>query len=187
MTCLQLLMIAFGLSMDAFAVSVTNGLCCTVSKRQIAATGLCFGGFQGMMPMIGFLLGMAFETYISALDHYIALLLLGYIGGRMLLDAIRHGETAAVSVLNGRLLLMQGLATSVDALAVGISFAALSDVRIVPAALLIAAVTCLCSMTGVCFGRHFGKRLGSYAQLIGGLLLIGVGVKIFCEHTLLTK
>ncbi len=181
----QLLMIALGLSMDAFAVSVTDGLCCAgIRRRQVLAAGLCFGGFQGLMPLLGFLLGMAFEGYIRALDHYVALLLLGYIGGRMVLESLRKREEATIFVLNARTLLLQGLATSVDALAVGISFAALPDIRILPAAITIAAVTFFCAASGIGLGRHFGNHLGRFAQLAGGLILIGVGLKIFCEHML---
>ncbi len=183
MSYLELFFIAVGLSMDAFAVSITNGLCCSgISKRQMIAMGLCFGGFQGFMPILGFALGMAFESYITALDHYIALVLLCYIGGSMALGAIRSQEEHSEYQLTVRTLLVQGIATSIDALALGISFAALPDVSITAAALTIAGITCLCSILGACFGKSFGYKLGNRAQIVGGLILIVIGIKIFCEH-----
>lgn len=184
MTYIELLLIAIGLSMDAFAVSITNGLCCTnLKKNQIFMIGLCFGGFQGLMPTAGFFLGKAFEVYITALDHYIALVLLGYIGGKMIYDALTEKEeTGNQYTLTVRTLLMQGVATSIDALAVGVSFAALPGVNIMVAALSIAVVTFAFSVVGVCFGKRFGARLGSRALLAGGMILVGIGVKIFIEH-----
>ncbi|MCR5718705.1 MAG: manganese efflux pump MntP family protein [Oscillospiraceae bacterium] len=178
-----LLLTGIGLSMDAFAVSVTNGLCCR-GMRPLHRVGMavCFGLFQGMMPMIGFFLGKLFEDVICAYDHWIALILLCYIGGRMLWEAFFSKDEPETDRLTLRLTLMQGIATSIDALAVGVSFAALSDVPIVTAALLIAGITFAVSLTGVCFGRQLGRLLGSKAQIAGGLLLIGIGVKIFVEH-----
>ncbi len=183
MTYIELFLIAVGLSMDAFAVSISNGLCCTKLKRsQMLAIGVCFGGFQGLMPTIGYFLGKAFESYITAIDHYIALILLGYIGGKMIFDAFSKNEEASYNTLTTPLLLTQGIATSIDALAVGVSFAALPNVNIAAAALSIAAVTFVCSLIGVAFGRKFGEKLGSRATLLGGLILVGIGVKIFVEH-----
>ena len=148
---------------------------------------LCFGGLQGLMPVVGYYLGMAFASYIMALDHYIALLLLCYIGGRMTLEALRSKKSEEFYPFNMRLVLLQGFATSVDALAVGISFAALSNVSIVNAALIIASVTFLCAVAGILLGVRFGNHLGRYAQIVGGLILIGIGIKIFCEHMLCTS
>ncbi len=183
MSYIELFLIAVGLSMDAFAVSISDGLCCTkLKKSQMLAIALCFGGFQGLMPTIGFFLGKAFESYITAVDHYIALVLLGYIGGKMIYDALSKKEEEAHSVLTAPLLLTQGIATSIDALAVGVSFAALPNVSIFAAASFIACVTFVCSIIGVCFGKKFGEKLGSRAMLVGGLILVGIGVKIFIEH-----
>ncbi len=188
MSSVQLFLIAFGLSMDAFAVSVTNGLCCrSLTKPQTGAMALCFGIFQGIMPVIGYYLGMAFASYIMVLDHYIALLLLSYIGGRMILDALRCKTSAESYAFSFRLVLLQGFATSVDALAVGISFAALAGVSIAAAAMVIASVTFLCAIAGIVLGVRFGSHMGGYAQIVGGLILIGIGVKIFCEHMLFTS
>ena len=189
MSFLDLLLIAVGLSMDAFAVSITNGLCCRdLTRGQMIRIGVCFGGFQALMPTIGFFLGRSFSAYIAALDHYIALVLLGFIGGKMLYDALHESEeeTAAGYTLTLRMLLMQGIATSIDALAVGVSFAALPDMHIGVCAGVIGLTTFLFSVVGVTFGKRFGTRLGSHAQMVGGLLLIGIGIKIFVEHMFFT-
>ncbi len=184
MSWIEILLIGVGLSMDAFAVSITNGLSCTNLKRsQMLWIAVCFGGFQGLMPTLGFFLGKAFESYISALDHWIALVLLGYIGGKMIFDALTDKAEEKSYQLTARLLLMQGVATSIDALAVGVSFAALPDVQILPAASMITATTFVFSLVGVLFGKKVGQKLGNHAQLIGGLILVGIGIKIFVEHT----
>lgn len=179
----ELFLIGVGLSMDAFAVSVTNGLCCTNLKRTgMLWIAVCFGVFQGLMPTAGFFLGKAFEVWIYAADHWIALVLLGYIGGKMIFDALTETAEEKKYSLTPKLLLMQGVATSIDALAVGVSLAALPDVQILPAALLITGVTFALSLVGTAFGAKVGQRLGSHAQLAGGLILIGIGIKIFAEH-----
>lgn len=183
MSYLELFLLAFGLSMDAFAVSITNGLYSQKLKRsQIISIGLCFGGFQGMMPTIGYFLGMAFAAFITSADHYIALILLGYIGGSMIVDSRGGRQEISPAVLTAPLLLVQGIATSIDALAVGVSLAALPAVNILTAASLIALVTFFCSVIGVRCGRKFGEKLGSHATLMGGVILVGIGVKIFVEH-----
>ena len=182
MSGLELFLIGIGLSMDAFAVAVTDGLHCPGRKQMLAIAG-CFGLFQGLMPTAGFLLGNAFSRYICAFDHWIALLLLGWIGGTMLADAIR-GEKQTDFTLNTRQLLMQGVATSIDAMAVGVSFAALGTVQMLPAALLICGVTFAVSLTGAAFGRKMGAAFGSRAQMCGGVLLIGMGIRIFMSHVL---
>lgn len=184
MSTLELLLTAIGLSMDAFAVSVTNGLSNRKMKvKWIIAIGLCFGLFQGAMPAIGFFLGRSFTEYISAFDHYIALLLLGFIGGKMLYEALSHkdGDENEKKNLAIGLLLVQGVATSIDALAVGVSFAALS-VNIVSAAAFICIVTFAFSIVGVLIGKRFGDIFGNKAEIIGGIILIGIGLKIFIEH-----
>ncbi|MBR3629962.1 MAG: manganese efflux pump [Oscillospiraceae bacterium] len=180
MTYSEILLIGLGLSMDAFAVSVTDGLCEARQRRKLLAAALCFGFFQGLMPVIGYAAGMVFERSISAFDHWVALVLLGFIGGKMLLDAPR--QEAPEEVLTGRTIILQGIAVSIDALAVGVSFAALPDVRILPAACIILAETFALSCIGSLLGKTAGRRLGSHAQIIGGVLLIGIGCKIFVEH-----
>lgn len=183
MTLLELILIGIGLSMDAFAVSITNGLSCKSLRRsQMLADAVCFGVFQGLMPTLGFFLGKAFAAYICAFDHWIALILLGYIGGKMIFDALRPDEESGSYTLTPKLLLTQGIATSIDALAVGVSFAALPNVNIVYAALLICFETFAFSLVGIVFGKKVGARLGDRAQFVGGLILIGIGLKIFIEH-----
>lgn len=181
----ELILIGIGLSMDAFAVSVTNGLCCKeIRAGKTVMTGLCFGGFQGFMPLIGYFLGRGFAKYITSLDHIIALILLGFIGGQMIIESFKKDEDEKNEVrLTPKMLLMQGVATSIDALAVGVSFAALPDVNIAFAASAICCITFVFSVVGVGIGKKFGTVLNSKAQLVGGLILVGIGVKIFVEHT----
>lgn len=179
----ELILLAAGLAMDACAGSMTNGLCCrNMHGGWIAADGLCFGAMQGAMPLLGFLLGSCFYSVIAALDHVLALILLCAIGGRMLWEA--HGSTAdsGGSNMTIPLLMMQGIAGSIDALAVGISFSAFAQFRILPAAAMIASVTAVLSIAGVLIGRRFGAILQTKAQILGGLILIGIGIRIFVSH-----
>lgn len=186
MEMMTLLGLALGLAMDASAVSISNAMCYPQMKgRQRLATALTFGLFQGAMPIIGFFAGRLFYEVIQALDHWIALMLLALIGGKMLVEgirALRKPESCPPeAVFTTRAMLLQGVATSIDALAVGISFAALS-VNIWLAAGVIAAVTLLCCVLAGFLGRRFGALLGEWAQIFGGLLLVGIGIKIFVEH-----
>ena len=190
MTLWELFLIAVGLSMDAFAVSVTNGMCGIKKLKGKSlvgwwlGTGLCFGLFQGLMPTIGYALGSTFAQYVSAFDHIIALVLLGVIGGKMIADGVKgdeEGEGSGASMRFG-LLLVQGVATSIDALAVGVTFAAMS-VNIVSAALFICLTTFTFSVIGVGIGKKFGDFLNTKAQIAGGAILALIGLKIFIEHT----
>lgn len=182
MNFLEILLTAIGLSMDAFAVALTDGICCqNLKKRNMLAVGICFGFFQGVMPLTGFFLGKAFGSCITAVDHYVALLLLGSIGIEMIFDAVQE-EKPENTALTYKTLILQGIAVSIDALAVGVSFAALANVRIYPAVCEIALITCLFSLLGVRFGKKFGLKLGSKALLTGGVILICLGVKVFIEH-----
>lgn len=180
---IELFLLALGLSMDAFAVSVTNGLCRKDMKLPwIFATAATFGVFQGLMPVLGYLLGQTFYEYIARYDHLIALILLGFIGGKMIADSFsKEEEACGLKKLTWGLLLVQGIATSIDALAVGISFSAM-QVKIIPSALLICLVTFACSFIGVLIGKKFGGKLNQKAELSGGLILVGIGIKIFVEH-----
>ena len=180
----ELSLLAIGLSMDAFAVSVTNGLCVKkIGWKGALACGVCFGLYQGIMPTLGFALGKTFEVFIKSIDHYIALILLGFIGGKMLIDGIKNKEEEVENTasLTFGLLMVQGVATSIDALAVGVSFAALS-VNIVSAAAFICCVTFIFSFAGVFIGKKFGTVLNNKAEILGGIILISIGVKIFIEH-----
>lgn len=183
MGIIELLLLAIGLSMDACAVAMTNGMCHKdLSRKRTLAVGICFGGMQGLMPLLGYLLGAAFSDLISAFDHYLALILLGFIGAKMIYEALRGEETATKEPFTMRLLLLQGIATSIDALAVGVSFAALQGVSVWVACMLIASVTYALSISGVLLGKRFGTMLSSKAQIFGGVILIGIGLKIFIEH-----
>jgi putative Mn2+ efflux pump MntP len=200
MGIVELILTALGLSADAFAVSVTNGLSCCNSKiKKALITGLVFGLFQGAMPTLGYFLAGAFTEYITKIDHFIAFVLLALIGGKMLLDSIKEGIKAkkqssnisgnnslnnsekTAEKLKFSTLLVSGVATSIDALAVGVSFAALS-INIVTSAALIAVITFVLSFVGVLIGAKCGHILGNKAQIFGGLILVGIGTKILIEH-----
>jgi len=187
MTITELILIAIGLSMDAFAVSITNGLCCkNIKTGGTLATGICFGGFQGLMPFIGYFVGTSFAKYVTAFDHIIALILLGFIGGEMIVDSFKSdNENGRERKLTAKSLLMQGIATSIDALAVGIGFATLGNVNIGFASGTICCITFLFSIAGIIIGKKFGNALSNKAQLVGGLILVGIGIKIFVEHVFL--
>lgn len=181
-----IIFLAFGLAMDAFAVAITNGISYKkYSKYQILATAAAFGLFQGMMPLLGFLAGSTVSHLMEGVAHIVALVLLVYLGGRMIWDAlreIRHPDDFRPRLeFTWRRLISQAVATSVDALAVGVTLAALS-VDIIPAVAAIGAVTFGCALCGVWLGRRFGRLLGSRAALAGGGILVVIGLKIFFEH-----
>lgn len=188
MDILTLFFLAVGLSMDAMAVSISDGLCFQKLRRSgFFLIAFAFGLFQGMMPIIGYFAGQTFSVYIKSLDHWIALILLGFIGGKMVWEAIsqmRHPEEESCEkTFTLRLLAVQAVATSIDALAVGIGFAVM-DVNIWSAAGFIAGYN-------ICFfgrRRWLAKNSGSFlkekAELLGGLILISIGIKIFVEHVM---
>ena len=182
-----LLLMGVGLSMDAFAVSICKGLSMRkVNKKQCLVIGLFFGGFQALMPFIGWVLGSQFEQYITSIDHWIAFILLGFIGGKMVVEAIREKDEA-VEVgkmdppLDLKEMFILAIATSIDALAVGITFAFL-QVPIVEAVSIIGITTFVISVIGVYVGNFFGNRYKKKAELAGGMILILIGVKILLEH-----
>lgn len=182
-----LLLMGVGLSMDAFAVSICKGLSMRkVNKKQCLVIGLFFGGFQALMPFIGWVLGSQFEQYITSIDHWIAFILLGFIGGKMVVEAIREKDEA-VEVgkmdppLDLKEMFILAIATSIDALAVGITFAFL-QVPIVEAISIIGITTFVISVIGVYVGNFFGNRYKKMAELAGGIILILIGLKILLEH-----
>ncbi len=185
MGIIELLLIGVGLSMDAFAVAVCKGLNMRkVNKAHCFIIALFFGGFQALMPLIGWFLGSQFEQYITAIDHWIVFVLLAFIGGKMVKEALTEEEEEINkddSRLNIKELFVLAIATSIDALAVGITFAFL-QVRILPAITLIGCTTFLLSAVGVFVGNIFGSRYKSKAELAGGIILILIGVKILLEH-----
>ena len=177
----ELFVVAVGLSMDAFAVSVCKGL--SVSRLKTKHTiiaGTWFGGFQALMPLIGYLLGVQFEKYIVSVDHWIAFVLLLLIGGSMLLEARKPDEEQNASFSFSAMLPL-AIATSIDALAVGVTFAFLR-VNIVPAVLFIGVVTFVLSGAGVKIGNVFGAKYRCKAEFVGGGILILMGTKILLQH-----
>ena len=183
MGILELLILAIGLSMDAFAVAVCKGLATyKVTKRQMLITGIWFGGFQALMPLIGYFLGSAFEKYVTAVEHYIAFFLLGAIGANMIKDAFSKEEDCSDDSFAFKTMLVMAIATSIDALAIGITFALLPNVNIIAAVSFIGAVTFTLSAAGVKIGNIFGAKWKSKAELAGGIILIILGTKILLEH-----
>ena len=182
MTLLNLFLIAVGLSMDAFAVSVCKGLAMEKAPlKKAAIAGVWFGSFQALMPLLGYLLGNRFEKYITHIDHWITFGLLALIGANMVKEAFSKEEEKASSTMYFKEMFLLAVATSIDALAVGITFAFLR-VDLLPAVCLIGATTFVLSALGVKVGNLFGSRYKSRAELAGGILLILMGVKILLEH-----
>ena len=179
---ITLLLLAIGLSMDAFAVSVCKGLSLKrTSLRAYLAVGLWFGGFQALMPVAGYYLIYHFKDYVTAIDHWIAFALLLLIGINMIREALSGKEESANASLDFKTMLLLAIATSIDALAVGISFACL-DVKLLPAVITIGITTFILSDVGLKVGSLFGLRYKSKAEIAGGVILILLGVKIVLEH-----
>lgn len=183
MGLLELFLIAVGLSMDAFAVSICKGL--STQKLEIKhylIIGAWFGGFQALMPTVGYFLGSTFEKYITSYDHWIAFVLLGFIGGNMIREGLSKEEEKANDSFAAKTMVVLAVATSIDALAVGITFALLPDVNIVAAVAFIGAITFIISALGLKVGNIFGMKYKSKAEIVGGVILILIGVKILLEH-----
>jgi putative Mn2+ efflux pump MntP len=182
MSLAELFLLAVGLSMDAFAVAVCKGLALgKINRKHLCIVGAWFGGFQALMPLLGYLLGSRFEQYIRAYDHWVAFVLLGAIGANMLREALGKDEEPADASLSFRTMLVLAVATSIDALAVGVTFAFL-QVRILAAVLFIGVTTFLLSALGVKAGSVFGVKYQKKAEIAGGVILILLGVKILLEH-----
>jgi putative Mn2+ efflux pump MntP len=193
LSIVEILLIGIGLSADALSVSIGNGLSMpTVRKRKAALIAFAFGFFQALMPLIGCLLGSMFAKYIRIYDHIIAWVLLGFIGGKMIYEGVKslRADGDESSGCSGRdigpgALLIQAIATSIDALVVGVSFAAVGFTTggLIVAVLMIGVTTFVISFAGVIAGKKLGSLLGKRAEIIGGLILIAIGVKIFISHT----
>lgn len=182
MGLIELFLIAVGLSMDAFAVSVCKGLAMTkCTFKKAAIVGLWFGGFQALMPAIGYILGAQFQEAIASIDHWIAFVLLALIGGNMIHEALDNDEEEADASLDVKTMFLLAVATSIDALAIGITFAFLK-VSIIPAVCFIGIVTFIISFAGVKIGNVFGARYKNKAEIVGGVILILLGLKILLEH-----
>ena len=183
----ELFVLAIGVSMDAFAVSICKGLATKkAGLRQMGACGLWFGGFQALMPLIGFFLGTLFANAIVAFDHWIAFALLAFIGGNMLKEAFEKNECECCNNQNGdfgvKTMFVMAIATSIDALAIGVSMALAGNVNIWIAIALIGVTTCVTSALGVKIGNVFGAKFEKKAQAAGGIILILLGLKILLEH-----
>lgn len=188
MNILSLVMIAVGLAMDAFAVSVANGITINgLQFKQALKIALFFGSFQAFMPVIGWSAGINFSKYIIGIDHWVAFSVLGFIGTKMIYESIREangqGEAAAAKEdpINNKTLTMLAVATSIDALAVGVSFSFL-DIAIFSAALTIGCITFCLSFAGVMFGKKCGQAFQNKAEILGGVMLVLIGLKILVEH-----
>ena len=194
MNFITIIFTAFALSMDAFAVSITKGMTIKNLKKSTALKmALAFGVFQGAMPLLGWALGISFESYIKSIDHWIAFILLGFIGFNMIKgffddrkendeSTLEFSATADEHDLSNKEIIMLAIATSIDALAVGISFAFL-NVNIISAALIICIITFLVCIVGAFVGNKVGDIFNGYAELVGGVILILIGFNIFNEHT----
>lgn len=186
MGIVELLFLAVGLSMDACAVSICKGLAMKkATLKEGTICGIWFGGFQALMPLIGYFLGSLFAQAIETIDHWIALVLLVFIGFNMLKEALCKCSECEENVgadLSFKTMLVMAIATSIDALAVGISLAMAGDVNIILAVVLIGVITFALSCAGVKIGNIFGSRFEKKAQAAGGIILILLGVKILLEH-----
>ena len=194
MSFIALIFTGFALSMDAFAVSITKGMTIKNLKKSTAVKmALAFGIFQGGMPLLGWALGISFESYIKSIDHWIAFILLGFIGFNMIkgffddrkekdASSLEFSATTDIEDLSNKEIIMLAVATSIDALAVGISFAFL-NVNIILAASIICIITFLVCVVGVFVGNKVGDIFNGYAELVGGIILILIGFNIFNEHT----
>lgn len=181
MGALELFLIAIGLSADAFAVAICKGLSTNKIKvSNMLAVGLYFGGFQALMPLLGFWLGSNFQSLIESIDHWIAFILLGVIGFNMIRESREQAEEVDAS-FSFKAMLPLAVATSIDALAVGITFSFLK-VSIIPAVSLIGITTFILSVIGLVMGNRFGCKYKSKAELMGGIILILIGTKILLEH-----
>lgn len=187
---IQTSLISIGLSMDAFAVSICKGLGMSkLNKKQMLIIALYFGGFQALMPYIGWAVGARFSSYVSQYAHWIAFILLAIIGGKMIHEALTESEDCEDDgikdkKLSHKELLLLAIATSIDALAVGISFAFL-NVPIIPSIIIIGLTTFAISLVGVIIGNIFGSKYKNKAEFVGGLILVIIGLKIVLEQYLI--
>ena len=180
---IEILLISVSVAMDAFAVSIGKGLTVTrVRPVDVIKTALWFGGFQALFPLLGFFAANTFSKYVTAVDHWIIFALLAFIGGNMIREALSKDEDKLDGSLAFKTMLLLAIATSIDALAVGITFAFLPGTRIVPAVALIGSITFVFSAAGIRLGNMFGLRYKSKAEFAGGVILILLGTKILLEH-----
>ncbi len=183
MGIIELILISLGLSMDAFVVSIGKGISLTdTNKKKILIIAIFFGGFQALMPLIGYFIGTTFSEYIVNYDHWIAFILLGYIGVNMIIDALSEDHEEEKDSFSIKEILILAIATSIDALAVGVTFALLPNINITTSIIVIGSITFALSYIGVLFGKKIGEKSGKMAEVFGGLILISIGSKILIEH-----
>lgn len=183
MGLIELFILAIGLSMDALAVSICKGLATPkVTPKHMMIAGIWFGGFQALMPLLGYFLGTTFENYVRAVDHWIAFILLGAIGANMIKESFSCENDESDASFGIKTMFIMAVATSIDALAVGITFALLPDVNIIAAVSFIGIITFVLSGIGVKLGSVFGGKYKSKAEFAGGAILIILGIKILIEH-----
>lgn len=185
MSIIELFFIAVGLSMDAFAVSICKGLSAkTVGIKEMCICGAWFGGFQALMPFLGWILGSRFRALIESFDHWIAFILLAIIGLNMIREAVFGGEDETSASFSVKTMFVMAVATSIDALAVGIAFGLLLNTwrEIILASLFICSVTFVLSAAGVKIGSAFGARFHKQSEIIGGIILILIGLRILLSH-----
>lgn len=182
MSILEVVLIGIGLAMDAFAVSVCKGLSMNKFKAdKVIIIGFYFGIFQAVMPLIGYLLGSTFQEFISSIDHWIAFVLLAFIGFNMIKETLSKKEDKIDDSVDIKTMVVLAIATSIDALAVGITFAFL-EVNIIMSMIVIGLITFLLCIIGVIIGNKYGSKFEDKAQIIGGVVLIIIGLKILIEH-----
>ena len=182
MSAVELLLLSIGLAMDAFAVSVCKGISMKkMDWKKAIIIGLYFGGFQALMPTIGYFLGSAFQSLITSIDHWIAFILLGIIGGGMIKEAFEDDKENVNDDVGFKTMIILAIATSIDALAVGITFAFL-NANLILAVSLIGIITFVISVIGTKIGNRFGDKYERKAEMVGGIILIFLGIKILLEH-----
>ena len=182
MGTIELLLLSIGLAMDAFAVSICKGISMKkMNWKKAVIIGIYFGGFQALMPVIGYFLGTAFESIITNIDHWVAFILLGIIGGNMIKESFGNESENCNDDVGFKTMIILAIATSIDALAVGITFAFLK-VNLVAAISMIGVITFALSVVGTKIGNKFGDKYESKAELVGGIILVLLGIKILLEH-----
>ncbi len=182
MDIFSIILIAIGLSMDSFAVSIANGLCIkNLNAKRVLLISFSLAIFQAVMPLIGWFAGIGIEKYIQEIDHWVAFVLLGFIGVKMIYEGSMKSETPKDSELKILTLIGQSIATSIDAFVVGISFALL-NLSIITPVFIIGFVTFAFSLLGLQLGKYFGKKIGKSVEVFGGIVLVGIGLKILIEH-----
>ena len=183
MNFIELSLLSFALAMDAFAVAMCQGLAMKKFNHKVAfKISLCFAFFQGLMPLFGWILGVGFHSYILKFDHWIAFFLLLFIAVRMIVETLDNDNNNDKETTKNSDILMMGLATSVDALAVGISFAVLPNINISMSCMVIASITLIISLIGVWIGKKFAYKLKTKAEICGSIILILIAFKILIEH-----